>query len=249
MSLAFARRTNPYAFAHRGGALLPANVGIENTLAAFQNAVDLGYQYLETDVHVSRDGVVYAFHDANLERMTGRPGFLRDYSSSELDELRVDGREPLPRMADLLAAFPEAHFSIDVKADDAVEATVDLIRAVQVQERVLIGSFSHKRIRQLRAALPETMSCLSQTEVARFVAGGPVRASTVASVPVTHRGIRVITPRFIARARRRDVTVYAWTIDARADMEMLLDLGVDGIVSDRPDVLRDMLLDRGQWQA
>lgn len=229
--------------------MLPANVGIENTLAAFQRAVDLGYRYLETDVHVSRDGVVYAFHDANLARMTGRPGFLRDYTSDELDELRVDGREPLPRMADLLAAFPEARFSVDVKADDAVDATVDLIRTAAAEDRVLIGSFAHKRIRRLRSALPTTVSCLSQAEVTRLVAGGPVPRGTVASVPVTYRGVRVITPRFLRRARRRGVTVYAWTIDARADIEMLLDLGVEGIVSDRPDVLRQLLLERGEWRA
>lgn len=198
---------------------------------------------------MSRDGVVYAFHDANLERMTGRPGLLRDYSSTELDDLRVDGREPLPRMADLLATFPEAYFSIDVKADDAVDATVDLIRDSGAEHRVLIGSFAHKRIRQLRRALPATTSCLSQAEVARLVGGGPVPTGTVASVPVTYRGIRVLTPRFVARAHRRGVGVYAWTIDAREEMEMLLDLGVDGIVSDRPDLLRKLLLDRGQWLA
>jgi len=229
--------------------LLPANVGIENTLTAFQNAADLGYRYLETDVHVSRDGVVYAFHDANLQRLTGRPGLLRDYTSVELDQLRVDGREPLPRMADLLAAFPDASFSIDVKADDAVDATVDLIRSTRAEDRVLIGSFAHKRIRRLRSALPGVVSCLSQAEVTRFVAGGPVPTGTVASVPVSYRGIRVLTPRFVARARRRGVAVYAWTIDDRAQMELLLDLGVDGIVSDRPDVLRELLIDRGQWRA
>jgi len=152
-------------------------------------------------------------------------------------------------MADLLAAFPDAGFSVDVKADDAVDATVDLIRAHGAEKRVLIGSFAHKRIRRLRGALPNTASCLSQTEVARFVAGGPVPAGTVASVPVTYRGIRVLTPRFMARARRRGVTVYAWTIDAREEMELLLDLGVDGIVSDRPDVLRELLVARGQWRV
>jgi glycerophosphoryl diester phosphodiesterase len=181
--------------------------------------------------------------------MTGRPGMLRDYSAAELDELQVNGREPLPRMRDLLVAFPEAYFSIDVKADDAVGATVDLIRATGAEHRVLIGSFAHNRIRQLRTALPTTTSCLSQAEVARLVAGGPVPRGTVASVPVTYRGIRVLTPRFIARAHRRGIGVYAWTIDAREEMEMLFDLGVDGIVSDRPDVLRELLIDRGQWQA
>ena len=237
------------AWAHRGGALLPDNVGIENTITAFRNAVDLGYTYLETDVHASRDGVLYAFHDANLLRMTGRAARIRELPSREIDALRVGGREPLPRMADLLEEFPDYFFSIDVKADDAVDLAIAEFSRVGVGDRLLIGAFDHRRIVRLRAGLPGVLSALSQREIAALVAGGRVPKRTCASVPVSWRGVRIITPRFLARAKRRSVPVYAWTIDAAPEMTRLLDAGVDGIMADQIDDLRDVLMARGQWPS
>jgi len=237
------------AWAHRGGALLPDNVGIENTLRAFGNAVDLGYTYLETDVHASRDGVLYAFHDANLLRVTGRAARISELSSAEIDALQVGGREPLPRIADLLEEFPDCFFSIDVKADDAVDLAIDAFTQLGVVDRLMIGAFDHRRILRLRAGLPGVLSALSRREVAILLAGGPVPRRTCASVPVTSRGVRVITPRFLARAKRRSVPVYAWTIDAAAEMTRLLDAGVDGIMADQIDDLRDVLMARGQWPS
>jgi glycerophosphoryl diester phosphodiesterase len=237
------------AWAHRGGALLPGNIGIENTLRAFRNAVDLGYTYLETDVHASRDGVLYAFHDANLLRMTGRAARISELSSTELDALQVDGREPLPRIAHLLEEFPNCFFSIDVKADDAVDLAIEQFTQFGVIDRLMIGAFDHRRIRRLRAGMPGVVSALSRREIATMLAGGPVPPRTCASVPVRSRGIRVITPRFLARAKRRSIPVYAWTIDAAPEMTRLLDAGVDGIMADQIDDLRDVLVARGQWPS
>ena len=235
----------PWAFAHRGGALLPANIGIENTLRAFSNAVELGYTRLETDVRASRDGVLYAFHDANLGRMTGRSVPLRDLDSAEIDAILIGGREPLPRLTELLEEFPGCMFSIDVKADDAVDATIDVLRGIQ--DRVIVGSFDHRRVQRLRTALPGAMSALSRREVALHRGGAPLPHNTCASVPVSHRGIRIITERFVTRAHRRGIPVFAWTIDDMTEVTRLLDLGVDGIMSDRIDALRDLLMARGAW--
>lgn len=237
------------AWAHRGGALLPENIGIENTLRSFRNAVDLGYTYLETDVHASRDGVLYAFHDANLLRMTGRAARISELSSTELDALQVDGREPLPRIADLLEEFPNCFFSVDVKADDAVDLAIEQFTRLGVIDRLMIGAFDHRRIRRLRAGMPGVVSALSRREIATMLAGGPVPPRTCASVPVSSRGVRVITPRFLARAKRRSIPVYAWTIDAAPEMTRLLDAGVDGIMADQIDDLRDVLVARGQWPS
>jgi len=237
------------AWAHRGGALLPDNVGIENTLRAFRNAVNLGYTYLETDVHASRDGVLYAFHDVNLLRMTGRAARIDELTSAEIDTLHVAGREPLPRIADLLEEFPDCFFSIDVKADDAVDLAIHEFTRLGITERLMVGAFDHRRVRRLRAGLPGVLSALSQREIATMLAGGPVPRATCASVPVSKRGVRVITPRFLARAKRRSIPVYAWTIDAAAEMTRLLDAGVDGIMADQIDDLRDVLLARGQWPS
>jgi len=246
----------PLAMAHRGGARLPANDGIENSLQAFQNAVDLGYRYLETDVHCSADGVVYGFHDDNLKRLTGDPSAIRDLPSSAVDKARLGGREPIPRMGDLFDAFPEARFNIDLKADDAVGPTLDLITSHGAEDRVCLAAFSHERLRQIRARLPHAASSMSPKEVARLKFGpnvatqsyGVRRGAVCAQVPHRQGRITVVTRRFVDRAHALGIQVHVWTIDDPAEMNHLLDLGVDGLVSDRIDVLKDVLIARGQWK-
>ena len=202
----------PLALAHRGGALLPANHGIENTLVAFGHAVDLGYRYLETDVHVSRDGVVYAFHDADLTRMAGTASAFRDLDSAGIDDIRVGGREPVPRLVELLEAFPEARFNIDVKADDAVDPTLDVLRRTDALDRVCLASFSEDRLHRLRAAAPSVPTLplprrdhpvADRTAPAGPVVRGPPRRRVRSgAVPPSknHRRDRGIRP---ARARPR----------------------------------------------
>ncbi|HOI03614.1 MAG TPA: glycerophosphodiester phosphodiesterase family protein, partial [Dermatophilaceae bacterium] len=110
----------PFGLAHRGGASHPANVGIENTLAAFATAVDLGYRFLETDVHATADGRLVAFHDEHLDRVTDRAGAIAELPWSEVAAARIAGSQPIPSLDDLLDAFPEARINIDIKAPGAV---------------------------------------------------------------------------------------------------------------------------------
>ena len=246
----------PLAFAHRGGALLPANHGIENTLAAFQNAVDLGYRYLETDVHTSLDGVVYAFHDVMLTRMAGTVSAFRDLDSAAIDAILVGSREPIPRLTDLLSAFPDARFNIDVKADDAVDPTLALLREAGALGRVCLTSFSTDRLHRLRAGAPGVPTCFSPGEIAllrlapfRWLQSlGKRRGGACVQVPVRNRSITVVTREFVRRAHAHGLQVHAWTVDDPSEMRSLLDLGVDGLMSDRIDLLRDVLVERGQWR-
>jgi glycerophosphoryl diester phosphodiesterase len=252
----FLNGPTPLAFAHRGGALLAANDGIENTLAGFANAVEMGYRYLETDVHTSLDGVVYAFHDIELTRMTGTVSAFRDLDSDAIDSILVGGREPIPRLADLLEAFPEARFNIDVKADDALEPTLALLRDAEALDRVCLASFSADRLHRLRAGAPSTPSCFSHGEIAllRFAplrwlqAYGKRHGGACVQVPHRHGRLTLVTPGFVRRAHRIGVPVHVWTIDDPAEMRYLLDIGVDGLMSDRVDVLQDVLRDRGEWR-
>jgi len=254
--VAYLDSPTPLAFAHRGGALLPANDGVENTMLAFRNAVDLGYRYLETDVHTSLDGVVYAFHDIELTRLTGTVSAFRDLDSTAIDAIMVGGREPIPRLTDLLEAFPEARFNIDVKADDAVEPTLAVLRDADALDRVCLSSFSTDRIRQLRQGAPTAPSCFSRGEIAllrlapiRWLqAYGKRRGGGCVQVPIRSGAITVVTPGFVARAHAIGVPVHVWTIDDPAEMRYLLDIGVDGLMSDRVDVLRDVLRERGEWR-
>lgn len=249
---------HPQALAHRGGALYPPNLGCENTITAFANAISLGYRYLETDVHCTSDGVAVAFHDDRLDRVTDGTGAIAELPWEVVSQAVVGDGERIPRLDELFERFPQARLNIDVKSNSAVVPTAQAILQHGVLERVCVGSFSQRRLTQIRVLLGNRLAT---------AAGGPgiatlrllptwvsqwLRTSApVLQVPATYtiagREVAVVTPELVAATHRRDKLLHVWTIDDAQTMHDLLDLGVDGIVSDRIDVLRDVLLERGQW--
>ncbi|GAA4821765.1 glycerophosphodiester phosphodiesterase [Nocardioides caeni] len=245
------------AFAHRGGAYHPEIEGLENTLAAFRHASALGYDYLETDVHLTADGVLLAFHDDVLDRVCDQKGAIRDLTLAEVRRARIGGREEIPTLVDLIDAFPDARFNIDIKADGAVDALARLVRERDLWDRVLIGSFSRSRIRRFRALTEGRVPTaadpwqvvafrLSPTAgIARRLAGDGFVAF---QVPHRRKGLRVVTPGFVRRAHAAGHQVHVWTIDDPAEMVELLDRSVDGLFTDRTDLLKDVLEGRGQWR-
>lgn len=235
----------PIPFAHRGG----ASIAPENTLAAFRHAVDLGYRYLETDVHATADGVLVAFHDVDLSRTCGRPGLIGEMSWSDVARARVDDREPIPLLEDLLEEFGEARINIDCKSDAAVEPLIATVRRTGCIDRICIGAFSDRRLRRLRGALGEGLcTALGPLEVAGLrLLGRRPHTPTAAQVPVRQGPIEIVTEGFIERSRRHGIDVHVWTIDDPDEMSRLLDLGVGGIMTDRPDLLREVLESRRQW--
>ena len=239
----------PIAIAHRGGALLPANVGKENSLEAFANAIDLGYEYLETDLRTTRDGEVFAFHDADLRRTFGRAVKFADLTSDDVRELRLAEGARIATLDDLLAEFPDAVFNIDFKDDAGVERGLEQIGRRDAQERVIVASFSNRRLLRVRNHAPHVLTSASQSEVARMRFGRrPLLYRPIAlQIPERIRGLKVLTRGLIHRAHNHGIQVHVWTIDDPAEMHRLFDFGVDGIITDRPDVLKDVLIERGQW--
>ncbi len=239
------------AIAHRGGSLTATNVGIENSLEAFAHAASLGYRHLETDVVCSRDGVAYVCHDVKLHRLTGQRLHVGDLDSAQVDELRLGGRARIPRLDELLRTHPEAWFSIDVKSRDAVEETCRVVEAADAVGRVCLGSFDHARTRAIRDRLPQVETAASRREVVEALLVPPARrrpAYRWLSVPATRKGIPVVTRRFVEAAHATGVGVLVWTIDEPAEIERLVELGVDGIFTDRTDTLRDVLVALGTWE-
>ncbi|GAA3781686.1 glycerophosphodiester phosphodiesterase family protein [Micromonospora maritima] len=243
----------PLAFAHRGGAA----DGDENTAAAFARAVALGYRYVETDVHATADGVPVVFHDPTLRRVTGEAGRIADLRWADLASVRVGGAALVPRLDDVLGAWPQVRFNVDVKADGGVEPTVEAVARVGAADRVLLASFSDARLTRLRAlAGPKVASSLGMRGVARLrmasLHGRPLRlppSVVAAQVPVSYGRIRVVDRRLLAYCHRIGLQVHVWTIDEPAQMHHLLDLGVDGIMTDHVGVLRDVYRSRGHWAA
>jgi glycerophosphoryl diester phosphodiesterase len=241
----------PLAFAHQG-AHAEGGPG-ENTMAAFEAAVALGYRYLETDAHVTADGVLVAFHDDQLDRLTDRTGVIGDLPWAEVGAARVRGGEGVPLLEDLLTAWPDVRINIDPKHGAAVDPLVELIRRTGTVDRVCFGAFSDKRLARIQAGLgPGACTSMGPRQVARLVAAArhlPSGTFTAACVQVPTRQGRIplVTPRFVAAAHARDLPVHVWTINDAAEMHRLLDMGVDGIMTDRTDVLKKVLVERGSW--
>ncbi|MFE5798025.1 glycerophosphodiester phosphodiesterase [Streptomyces sp. NPDC056503] len=240
----------PLPIAHRGGTA----DGLENTAAAFRRAAAAGYRYFETDVHTTADGVLVAFHDATLDRVTDTAGRIRDLPWAAVREARVAGKEPLPLFEDLLHEFPEARWNVDLKTESALAPLVDLISRADAWDRVLVSSFTEARVaRAQRLAGPRLATSYGVTGVAalRLRSLGlpaPLRAGAVAAqVPETQGGIRVVDRRFVRAAHARGLQVHVWTVNDPERMESLLDLGVDGIMTDHLETLREVLTARGAW--
>ena len=245
------------AFAHRGGAYHPEIEGLENTLAAFKHAVALGYDYLETDVHVTADGVLLAFHDSVLDRVTDQKGAISDLTFEEVRRALVGGREQVPTLAQLLDEFPEARFNIDLKSDGAVPALADFVAERDAWDRVLVGSFSRKRLeafRRLTHGRVPTSAAPREVVLFRFLPSGRLadlltgRKVTALQIPHRRGRLTVVTPGLVRRAHAAGRHVHVWTIDEPGEMRELLDRGVDGLFTDRTDILRDVLIERGQWR-
>ena len=251
---------HPIAMAHRGSMVLWP----ENTMTAFQEAVDLGYRYLETDLQMSRDGVLVTFHDDTLDRTTDGTGPVSDHTLEQLREFdagyrfRINGDYPyrsrgirIPTLEELATTHPDRVLSLDLKSDGMEEALVDTIRRLDLWDRVIVGSFSDARLRRFRSLTdrPVAMSA-GPRETLRFVTAARLRLTfrpeaDSFQVPVKHC-IKIVSARTVRLARTIGVPLIVWTINEVDEMQRLLDLGVDGIITDRPDLLRALLDKRGE---
>jgi glycerophosphoryl diester phosphodiesterase len=240
------------ALAHRGF----SPDGLENSLRAFEAAHDLGFRYVETDAHGTSDGVAVALHDATLDRTTDASGVVADLPWAVVARARIGGVEPVPRLDDLLGAWPDLRVNVDVKGESGVRPVAEAIERTRAHDRVCVTSFSVSRRRATVALLSRPVATSAgQGEVVRFLLGSRLRADSRAAralrdvdclqVPVRQGAVRVVDERTVATAHRAGRQVHVWTIDDPAEMRRLLDLGVDGIVTNRADLLRDVLAERG----
>lgn len=227
-------------------------------MAAFGAAVDLGYRYVETDVHATQDGELLAFHDSSLDGVTDRTGELAAMPWREVRRARIGGVEPIARFEDLAASWPQLRLNVDVKAPGAVAPLAQAIERLGLHERICVASFSDRRRHAVlrRLSRPVTTSAGS-TVGAMFLLGLALRSPALRRAalggigcvqsPVLLRGRPLVTARTLAAVHEAGAQLHVWTVDDPTQMHALLDLGVDGLLTDRADLLRQVLLDRGQW--
>jgi glycerophosphoryl diester phosphodiesterase len=240
----------PRIIAHRGLAIEAP----ENTLLAFLRALNAGATHLETDVHGSADGVAVISHDPDLSRLVGRDVPIEQLTMNELRRVDLGHGQSFCSLAEALDAFPEARFNIDVKDSRAATPTAEAVLKARATERVLITSFDEKRRRATADALPGVASSASVTRFLPAILGAKLGLSGVArsalrglvavQIPERDHGARLVTARTVRILHAAGVEVHVWTVNDPRDMTRLLDLGVDGLVTDRCDLLKSLVASR-----
>jgi len=237
------------AFAHRGGNELAP----ENSFRAFKSAVDIGYKYLETDVHLTKDGFLIAFHDDTLDRVTDKSGLIRDLTLSEIKKAKIAGTDEIPLLSELLNSFTDCFFNIDCKVDETVQPLINLINNKDFINRVCIGSFSQKRINFIRKSLgKEVKTSMGPAEVIlskflSYTSLGYNFKSSYTSIPIRRYGINLLDERNINYLKSNNQKVIAWTINDEDQMKMLINIGIDGIMTDNLTLLKKVLIEESLW--
>ncbi|MDQ0896068.1 glycerophosphodiester phosphodiesterase family protein [Agromyces ramosus] len=242
MQTGYFEPSRPRVLAHRGLALEAP----ENTLLAFAKAVGIGCRYIETDVHVSRDGIAVVAHDPSLERVANRDVAVGKLTMAELRRIDLGHGQAFCALDEALDAFPETRFNIDVKVEGAVDAAVAAVSRASATARVLLTSFSDRRRLRLAALLPGVATSTGSAGVVRarlagFTGSGQLltrvlRGAHAMQIPERAGPLRLVTAAFVDAAHRVGAEVHVWTVNEASDMRRLLDLGVDGLVTDRADV-------------
>jgi glycerophosphoryl diester phosphodiesterase len=217
----------------------------------------IGVTHLETDVHATSDGIAVLSHDPDLGRLTGTATRILDLTGADLKQVSLGSGERIATLREALEAFPDAFFNLDIKADEALGPTVEVVSKARAVERVLITSFDDRRRRAAIAALPGVATSSSSGGViaaalaSRLPGAGrgllgarSVRGVDALQVPYRFRGVPIVTPGLVRLAHRHGVEVHVWTINDPLMMVQLLDVGVDGIITDRADLAVSLIASR-----
>ena len=224
--------------AHRGG----AEQSNENALESFDYSQSLGCEFIETDVQVSSDGIPYIFHDDDLKRILNNPIRFDSLSSNEIDELSIFNSCKIPKLSDTLLRFPNLCFQIDFKTDEVVMPALDVINEMNVFDRVCIASFNSKRLQNVRSLYPDLCISMGPNEVFKTLLAsfnlykGDIPGDCL-QIPMSYYGIKIVSKRFVDFVHSRGLKIMIWTINDIQTFKYLIDLGVDGIITDKPKLL------------
>lgn len=229
-------------FAHRGGSLESS----ENTLESFQYALDIGSQYIETDVQLSKDGKVYIFHDDSLKRVAGIDQNFSDLPSHEIDSIKIFNGKSIPTLEAALETFPHTRFNIDLKTDLVAEPALEILKKHNAQDRICIASFSDERIDLARKYIPSICTSMGpnqilQVRLAAWKFINPKFVSDCVQIPVYKYGIKLASKTMVDFCHANHLKVHVWTINDAKTMKKLINIGVDGIITDRPKLLKEVL--------
>ena len=224
-------------FVHRGD----TSFFIENTIEAFQSAVSSGYEYLETDLRETADDKIITFHDPNLKRITGANITISETKFSDIRMRRLPSGETIPTIDELLEEFPDSFFNMDLKVSHIEEKVLRKINSHNALERVCLGSFNSRTIKKINALEPKILTSMGVSQVIMYKFFWKKTNSRLIQIPTSRYGIKVVTKNFIDRLHEDGYKVHVWTINSESQMQTLIDLGVDGIMTDNAPGLMSVM--------
>tara|TARA_B100001094_G_C18145663_1_gene780523 strand:+ start:181 stop:915 length:735 start_codon:yes stop_codon:yes gene_type:complete len=228
--------------AHRGG----ADESFENTLESFDYSKNLGCKFIETDVQVSADGIPYIFHDDDLKRVLNISSRFDSLSSQEIDKLKIFDQYRIPKLEEALNEFPEISFQIDFKTDEVVAPALDVIKKTKSFERICVASFNSERLKRVRSTYPDLCISMGPNEVIKTLISsfglysGSIDGDCL-QIPIRYYGVKVVTKRFVKYLKSKGLKIMVWTINDVKTFEYLIELKVDGIITDKPKLLFETL--------
>tara|TARA_B100001769_G_scaffold148905_1_gene116693 strand:- start:504 stop:1247 length:744 start_codon:yes stop_codon:yes gene_type:complete len=232
--------------AHRGGSLEAP----ENTIESFKYALEIGSDIIETDIQLSSDGVPYIFHDDDLKRISGIEKNFNELLSSEIDQLNIFGDHKIPTLEETLKQFPNTKFQIDFKTDEVVDPAIEIINKFpHIKKNLCVASFSSQRLNKIKAKLSDVTYSMGPHEVLKLLLKsfglyrGEVGGDCL-QIPIYRYGIKIVTKRFVDFCKRENINISVWTINNTEEMNYLIGLEVDGIITDKPKALINLLATR-----
>lgn len=231
--------TNFQAFVHRGD----TKNFRENTIEAFQDAKKLGFQYLETDLRETRDKKIITFHDADFERVCGEKIKVTDIDHTKLNNLNFFKLGYTPTLNELLEEFPDTFFNIDLKVSKIGRKVLKILKDVKAENRVCIGSFNSRNLDEVHQLNPSILTSMGIRDIVSLKFFKIVnRNSRVVQIPETWKGLKVLSKNFLNKCKSLGLKVHIWTINDEKNIQRMIDFGVDGIMTDKPDLLKKVLL-------
>ena len=229
--------------AHRGGSLEAP----ENTIESFKYALEIGSDIIETDIQLSSDGIPYIFHDDDLKRIPGIEKNFNELLASEIDELNIFDDCKIPTLEETLKQFPNTRFQIDFKTDEVVDPAIEIINKLpHIKKNLCVASFSSQRLQKIKSKLSDVTYSMGPHEVLKLllksfgIYRGEISGDCL-QIPIYRYGIKIVTQRFVDFCKRENIKISVWTINSIEEMDYLIDLDVDGIITDRPKALINLL--------
>ena len=206
---------------------------------------------METDVQATKDGHIVIFHDSSLKRMAGMNQAIKELTLDEVKSIELINGGKIPLLSEALENFPDLRFNIDIKTEEALEGSIRIIKEMNSFKRTCLASFSSSRLERIRKlAGPDACTSSGQMDIFKIMCRSiGIKSQETkghcAQIPIRQWGVPVLTKRFMDVAKRERKLVHVWTIDEKQQMFDLIDLGVDGLMTDKPSVLKEAMTERG----